>query len=104
MDVELGSRSNTVKQHRNKHGTAEPMRAISRAGRWSWVLLAGWIVLLLSCTATLKQTRDSRAQRRSSGTKVELDSHSRMACLAAELYSNTETNTGQQSPEEIERN
>ena len=25
----------------------------SRGGRWSWVLIAGWIVLLLSCSSTV---------------------------------------------------
>ena len=57
------------------------MRAISRAGRWSWALIAGWTVLLLSCPSTVAFWTLSEVKSR----EVELVSHSWMDCLVAEL-------------------
>ena len=67
-------------------GSSDRALERSRAGRWSWALIAGRIVLLLSCKATIKQARDSKTQRRSrAGRWSWAFIASWMGCLAAEL-------------------
>ena len=57
----------------------------SRGRRWSWTLTAGWIVSPQSCPSTVALWTLSEVKRK----EVELDSHSWMDCLAAELSHNS---------------